>query len=226
MNEQSQMENSQTQTPKRPLALIILDGWGYSDSTAGNAIALAHTPNYDEISLKYPKTLLAAAGLRVGLPTDTAGSSEVGHLNLGAGRIIQTDVAKISTAIKTGAFFQNKVLKRAFEKAKAENSAVHLVGLLSDGGVHSSPETLFALLRYAKYEGIEKVFLHCILDGRDVAARQPARRSHRLRRQCVGLWPIAHSRALPRQLCNLIHGTARFQRAGIASSRHERPGHP
>jgi len=171
MNEESQTENSQSQTPKRPLALIILDGWGYSESTAGNAIALAHTPNYDEIARKYPKTLLAASGLRVGLPTDTAGSSEVGHLNLGAGRIIQTDVAKISTAIKTGIFFQNKVLKRAFEKAKAENSAVHLVGLLSDGGVHSSPETLFALLRYAKYEGLENVYLHCILDGRDVAPR-------------------------------------------------------
>jgi 2,3-bisphosphoglycerate-independent phosphoglycerate mutase len=171
MNEQSQMENSQTQSSKRPLALIILDGWGHSESKAGNAIALANTPNYDAISKKYPKTLLAASGLRVGLPTDTAGSSEVGHLNLGAGRIIQTDVAKISTAIKTGIFFQNKVLKRAFEKAKAENAAVHLVGLLSDGGVHSSPETLFALLRYAKYEGLEKVFLHCILDGRDVAPR-------------------------------------------------------
>ncbi len=155
----------------RPLALIILDGWGHSESRAGNAIALAHTPNYDEISQKYPKTLLAAAGMRVGLPSDTAGSSEVGHLNLGAGRIIQTDVAKISNAIKTGGFFQNKVLKRAFERAKTADSAVHLIGLLSDGGIQSSPETLFAILRYAKYEGIENVFLHCILDGRDVAPR-------------------------------------------------------
>ena len=171
MNEQPQMEDSQPQPLKRPLALIILDGWGYSESKAGNAIALAHTPNYDELSQKYPKTLLAASGLRVGLPTDTAGSSEVGHLNLGAGRIIQTDVAKISNAIKSGSFFQNKVLKRALEKAKKEDSAVHLIGLLSDGGVDSSPETLFALLRYAKYESIEKVFLHCILDGRDVAPR-------------------------------------------------------
>ncbi len=156
---------------QRPLALIILDGWGHSESRAGNAIALAHTPHYDEISQKYPKTLLAAAGSRVGLPNDAAGSSEVGHLNIGAGRIIQTDVAKVSNAVRTGKFFENKVLKRAFEAAKAKNSAVHLIGLLSDGGIHSSPENLFALLRYAKYEGLEKVFLHCILDGRDVAPR-------------------------------------------------------
>ncbi|MDQ2747325.1 MAG: 2,3-bisphosphoglycerate-independent phosphoglycerate mutase, partial [Acidobacteriota bacterium] len=156
---------------KRPLALIILDGWGHSENTAGNAVALAHTPNYDEISRKYPKTLLAAAGSRVGLPSGAAGSAEVGHLNLGAGRIIETDVARILNSIKTGDFFENKVLKRAFEWAKAENSAVHLIGLLSDGNINSSPESLFALLRYAKYEGIEKVFLHCILDGRDVAPR-------------------------------------------------------
>lgn len=171
MNQHTPTENETSPNAKRPLALIILDGWGHSEQKEGNAIALAHTPYYDEISEKYPKTLLASAGLRVGLPRETAGSSEVGHLNIGAGRIIQTDVAKISNAVKTGRFFQNKVLKRAFEKAKAENSAVHLIGLMSDGGVHSSPETLFALLRYAKYEGIREVFLHCILDGRDVAPR-------------------------------------------------------
>lgn len=158
-------------TEKRPLALIILDGWGYSGSKAGNAIALAHTPNYDGISQKYPKTMLAASGLRVGLPIDTAGSPEVGHLNIGAGRIIQTDVAKISNAVQTGKFFENKVLKRAFEFARSRDSVVHLVGLLSDGSVHASPENLFALLRYAKYEGLEDVYLHCILDGREVAPR-------------------------------------------------------
>jgi 2,3-bisphosphoglycerate-independent phosphoglycerate mutase len=156
---------------KRPLALIILDGWGYSPKKEGNAVALAHTPNYDEITQKYPKTLLAASGLRVGLTPDTAGSSEVGHLNIGAGRIVQTDVARISNAIKTGEFFENKVLKNAFAKAKASNSSVHLIGLLSDGGVHSSSETLFALLRLAKYEGIKDIFVHCILDGRDVQPR-------------------------------------------------------
>ena len=156
---------------KRPLALIILDGWGYSPKKEGNAVALAHTPNYDEILQKYPKTLLAASGLRVGLTPDTAGSSEVGHLNIGAGRIVQTDVARISNAVKTGKFFENEVLKDAFAKAKARRSSVHLVGLLSGGDVHSSSETLFALLRLAKYEEINDVFVHPILDGRDVQPR-------------------------------------------------------
>ncbi|MCY7348259.1 MAG: 2,3-bisphosphoglycerate-independent phosphoglycerate mutase [Pyrinomonadaceae bacterium] len=155
----------------RPLALIILDGWGYSPKREGNAIALAHTPNYDALSAKYPQTLLAASGLRVGLTPDTAGSSEVGHLNIGAGRIVQTDVARISNAIRTGKFFENKVLKEAFIKAKAYNASVHLIGLLSDGDVHSSSENLFALLRFAKYENIKNIFVHPILDGRDVQPR-------------------------------------------------------
>lgn len=156
---------------RRPLALVILDGWGYSPKQEGNAIALAHTPFYDEISQKYPKTLLAAAGLRVGLTPDTPGNSEVGHLNIGSGRIVQTDVAKISNSVKSGAFFENKVLKNAFFYAKTNNSAVHLIGLLSDGEVHSSPENLFALLRMAKREGLSDVFIHGILDGRDVMPR-------------------------------------------------------
>ena len=156
---------------KRPLALIILDGWGHSPKKEGNAIALAHTPFYDEISRNYPQTLLAASGLRVGLTPDAAGNSEVGHLNIGAGRIVQTDVANISNALKTGEFFENEVLKDAFAKAKASDSAVHLVGLMSDGDVHSSPANLFALVKMAKNEAIKDVFIHCILDGRDVATR-------------------------------------------------------
>lgn len=164
------INNFMTQN-KRPLALIILDGWGYSPKREGNAIALAHTPNYDEIAQKYPSTLLEASGLRVGLTPDTAGSSEVGHLNIGAGRIVQTDVARISNAVRTGKFFENKVLKEAFGKAKQANSAVHLIGLLSDGDVNSSLETLYALLRLAKYEEVTNVFIHPILDGRDVHPR-------------------------------------------------------
>jgi len=132
---------------------------------------LAHTPFYNEICAKYPKTTLAAAGLRVGLTADALGNSEVGHLNMGAGRIVQTDVAAISNAIKSGSFFENKILKNAFGKAKANNSAVHLVGLLSDGDVNSSPASVFALLKMAKNEGLKDVFVHAILDGRDVAAR-------------------------------------------------------
>ena len=108
MNKQSQTANPKSQTRSRPLALIILDGWGYSPKREGNAVALAHTPNYDEILRKYPKTLLAASGLRVGLTPDTAGSSEVGHLNIGAGRIVQTDLARISNAIKPASFLRTK----------------------------------------------------------------------------------------------------------------------
>lgn len=156
---------------KRPLALIIIDGWGYSPKREGNAIALANTPVYDAICAKYPQTLLAASGLRVGLTPDMPGNSEVGHLNIGAGRIVQTDVARISNAVKTRKFFENKVLKEAFAKAKANNSAVHLIGLLSDGDIHSSPENLFSLLRMAKNEGLQNVFVHPILDGRDVPPR-------------------------------------------------------
>ena len=156
---------------RRPLALVILDGWGHSTKREGNAIALARTPFYDDISAKYPKTTLAASGVRVGLPPDAAGSSEVGHLNIGAGRIVQTDVANISNAIKSGKFFENEILKNAFTKTRAHNSAVHLIGLLSDGDVHASPQNLFALLRMAKNAGLKDVFVHAILDGRDVEPR-------------------------------------------------------
>ncbi|CAN5584599.1 2,3-bisphosphoglycerate-independent phosphoglycerate mutase [soil metagenome] len=164
---ESNMNNGQ----RRPLALIILDGWGYSPRAEGNAVALAHTPFYDEISKKYPKTTLFAAGSRVGLTPDSPGSSEVGHLNLGAGRIVQTDVAKISNAVRTGAFLENPVLKNVFGRARTAKSSVHLIGLLSDGDVHSSPENLFALLRMAKREGLQNIFVHAILDGRDVMQR-------------------------------------------------------
>ncbi len=169
--EQSQIANRKSQIKKRPLALVIIDGWGHSPQKQGNAIALAHTPNYDEIWANYPHTTLAAAGLRVGLTPDAVGSSEVGHLNIGAGRIVQTDVSRISDAIKSGKFFENQVLKNAFAKAKLNNSSVHLIGLVSDGDIHASPENLFALLRMAKNEGAKDVFVHAILDGLDVRQR-------------------------------------------------------
>lgn len=153
---------------KRPLALVILDGWGYSPHKEGNAIALAHTPYYDEICGKYPMTLLHAAGTRVGLMPDAPGGSEVGHLNIGAGRIVQTDISRILNAIRDGSFFENTTLKGAFAKARNKQSAVHFIGLMSDGGIHSSSEVLFALLRMAKLERAPEVFVHGILDGRDV----------------------------------------------------------
>src|SRR5437588_580098 len=155
----------------RPLALLILDGWGHSRQTDGNAIALAHTPYYDEICRKYPMTTLEAAGPGVGQPAGETGNAEVGHLNIGTGRIAQTGFSKIKNAINTGAFIDNAVLNRAFSKALEKDSAVHVVGLLSDGGVHSSTENLYAILRLAKRRGISKIFIHCILDGLDVPPR-------------------------------------------------------
>ena len=160
-----------TTANRRPLALIILDGWGVSDKSDGNAVALANTPYYDEICARYPWTKLAAAGESVGLAEDAPGSAEAGHLNIGAGRIVQTDIARIARAIRTGEFARNRVLQPAMERAAAAGKPVHLIGLLSDGGVHSSPETLFALLRMAKAEGVKEVFVHGILDGRDVPPR-------------------------------------------------------
>ncbi|HQU86192.1 MAG TPA: 2,3-bisphosphoglycerate-independent phosphoglycerate mutase [Pyrinomonadaceae bacterium] len=165
------IETSMNNGNKRPLALIIVDGWGFSPKREGNAIALAHTPYYDEICSKYPKTNISAAGMRVGLAPESVGSSEVGHLNIGAGRIVQTDISRIAAAVATGSFFDNDVLDNAFEIAKNNNSTVHLIGLMSDGEIHSMPESLFALLRMAKAKGLQDVFLHGILDGRDVAPR-------------------------------------------------------
>ncbi|MBP7473617.1 MAG: 2,3-bisphosphoglycerate-independent phosphoglycerate mutase [Pyrinomonadaceae bacterium] len=155
----------------RPVALVILDGWGYAPRTEGNAIAMAHTPYYDEICRRYPMTTLAAAGEAVGQNPDDPGSVEVGHLNIGTGRVAQTEVSRIKNAVLSGEFLDNAVLKRAFAKAKENGGAVHLIGLMSDGGVHSSSENLFALVRMAKKHGLERVFIHCILDGVDVPPR-------------------------------------------------------
>jgi 2,3-bisphosphoglycerate-independent phosphoglycerate mutase len=150
-----------------PLALIIIDGWGYSPTREGNAIALATTPYYDEICSKYPQTLLEAHGSRVGLPAGVMGNSEVGHLNLGSGRVIRMDVSLVDHEINTGEFFKNNVLIKAMEGAKNRGQALHLMGLLSDGQVHSSQTHLNALLQMAKNHGLQHVFVHCFLDGRD-----------------------------------------------------------
>lgn len=156
---------------RRPVALVILDGWGYAPRTEGNAIAIAHTPYYDQICSNYPMTTLTASGEKVGQTGDQPGNAEVGHLNIGTGRAAQTEVARIQKAIRSGEFMENPVLNRAYTKAKENGSAVHLIGLLSDGGVHSSTENLFACVRLAKKHGIKDVFIHCILDGVDVPER-------------------------------------------------------
>jgi 2,3-bisphosphoglycerate-independent phosphoglycerate mutase len=162
-----------SQNPKmnRPVALVILDGWGYAPRTESNAIAIAHTPYYDEICRDFPMTTLSAAGASVGQADEQPGSPEVGHLNMGTGRAAQTEIERIKNAVASGEFMENAVLNRAFEKARTNGSAVHLIGLLSDGGVHSSTDNLFACLRLAKHHGLNEVFIHCILDGLDVAER-------------------------------------------------------
>ena len=152
---------------KGPIALIIIDGWGYSASREGNAIALAATPYYDELCQNYPYTLLEASGERVGLPAGVMGNSEVGHLNIGAGRVIRMDVSRVDYEIATGGFFNNEALVAAMEGAKLKGKALHLMGLLSDGQVHSSQQHLYALLAMARQRGLERVYVHCFLDGRD-----------------------------------------------------------
>ena len=152
---------------KGPIALIVIDGWGYSVAREGNAIMLAETPFYDELSEKYPSTLLEAHGSRVGLPAGVMGNSEVGHLNIGSGRVIRMDVSLVDHEIETGAFFRNKALTHAMEAARTNDKALHLMGLVSDGQVHSSLTHLYALLRMAKEHALERVYIHCFLDGRD-----------------------------------------------------------
>ncbi len=151
--------------------LMILDGFGHNADSAGNAIAAASTPNIDMLTAKYPHTLLGASGLSVGLPDGQMGNSEVGHLNIGAGRVVYQELTRITKEINDGTFNDNDVLNAAMAHVKERGSALHVMGLLSDGGVHSHIEHLFAIIDMAKAKGIEKVYVHCFLDGRDVPPR-------------------------------------------------------
>lgn len=153
---------------KKPLALIIMDGFGINKDTYGNAIAAAKKPNLDKYFAEYPNTTIGASGLDVGLPDGQMGNSEVGHTNIGAGRIVYQMLVKISKSIKDGDFFNNPALVSAMENCKAKGSALHLMGLLSPGGVHSHSEHLYGLLEMAKKNGLDKVYVHAFLDGRDV----------------------------------------------------------
>ena len=152
---------------KIPVVLMILDGYGLNERTEGNAIALAKTPVMDELMADYPFVKGYASGLAVGLPDGQMGNSEVGHLNMGAGRIVYQDLTRITKEIEDGDFFENAELKRAMENAKENNTALHMYGLLSDGGVHSHITHVYALLEMAKRYGLTKVYVHCFLDGRD-----------------------------------------------------------
>lgn len=152
---------------KKPTVLMILDGYGLNEKTAGNAVAEASTPVMDKLMAECPFVKGNASGLSVGLPDGQMGNSEVGHLNMGAGRIVYQDLTKITKSIQDGDFFENKALLAACKNAKDNDSALHMFGLVSDGGVHSHNEHIYGLLELAKKQGIEKVFVHCFLDGRD-----------------------------------------------------------
>ena len=152
---------------KKPVALIIMDGFGYNPSDYGNAVKAAKKPNIDKY-MQGPNTLIGASGLNVGLPDGQMGNSEVGHTNIGAGRIVYQMLVKISKSIKDGDFFQNKALMGAIDNCKKNGSSLHLMGLLSPGGVHSHIEHLYGLLEMAKKNGIKNVYVHAFLDGRDV----------------------------------------------------------
>ncbi|GAB6172921.1 2,3-bisphosphoglycerate-independent phosphoglycerate mutase [Paradesulfitobacterium aromaticivorans] len=171
----------------KPLMLMILDGWGHSDTYEGNAIAHAVLPNFQRVEREYPHAYLKASGEAVGLPTGQMGNSEVGHLNMGAGRIVYQELTRIFKAIETGQLKANEVLIEAMAKAKNGGKALHFLGLVSDGGVHSHLEHLFALLEMAKDQGLSKVFVHALLDGRDVLPQSAKDYLARLEEKLKGL---------------------------------------
>ncbi|ANU11580.1 phosphoglycerate mutase (2,3-diphosphoglycerate-independent) [Planococcus antarcticus DSM 14505] len=156
---------------EHPAALIILDGFGCREETFGNAVAQAKKPNFDRLWKTYPHELLTASGEAVGLPVGQMGNSEVGHLNIGAGRIVYQNLTRINKAIREGDFYENPVFLEAIANAKSRGKALHILGLLSDGGVHSHYAHLFALLKLAKQQGLTEVYVHGFLDGRDVGPR-------------------------------------------------------
>ena len=167
--------------------LIIMDGYGLAAPSPGNAIYVAETPNLDKLFAENPHTALQASGLDVGLPEGQMGNSEVGHTNMGAGRVVFQILPKMTQEIKNGKFFQNPVYLKAIEDAKAGGHALHVMGLMSDGGVHSHLTHVFAMLDMAKQHGVEKVYVHCFLDGRDVPPTSGAGFVKQLKEKCDAL---------------------------------------
>ena len=151
----------------RQYLLMIMDGVGLNDEEKGNAFKLANTPNLDRLTIKYPNTYIKTSGMAVGLPEGQMGNSEVGHTNIGAGRIVYQELTRITKEIEDGNFYNNEQLKYAMENVKRNDSTLHLLGLVSDGGVHSHIKHLYALLEMAKRENVKNVYVHAILDGRD-----------------------------------------------------------
>ncbi len=160
------MDNTTTQ--KKPVVLLIMDGFGLAEASASNAIAQAHTPVLDALMAEYPSTYLQASGEDVGLPAGQIGNSEVGHTNIGAGRVVYQDLPRISRAVADGSFFENPAYAAAMDEAAHSGHPVHVLGLLSDGGVHSHIDHLFALVEMAKWRGVCQCYVHAFLDGRDV----------------------------------------------------------
>ena len=154
---------------KKPVVLCIMDGFGMRNVNEGNAIYSARTPNLTKLFNENPFTTIGASGLDVGLPDGQMGNSEVGHTNIGAGRVVYQMLVKITKDIEDGEFYNIKALNDAIDNCKKNNSALHLIGLLSDGGVHSHIDHLYGLLMMAKKNGLSKVYVHCLMDGRDVS---------------------------------------------------------
>ena len=175
-----------SQRPK-PTALIILDGWGHRTETENNAIANADTPTWDRLLKDYPNALIQTSGNAVGLPDGQMGNSEVGHMNLGAGRVVYQNYTRINKAISDGELYTNKALAAAMDEAVASNKAVHLLGLLSPGGVHSHEDHLIALLDMAREKGVNKVYVHAILDGRDTPPRSAEPSLQKITDHCVSV---------------------------------------
>jgi 2,3-bisphosphoglycerate-independent phosphoglycerate mutase len=178
---------------KKPVVLTILDGWGYRAESFANAIALARKPTYDRLLAEFPHSLLHASDHFVGLPDGQMGNSEVGHLNIGSGRVVHMDITRIDDLIRSGEFFRHPVIVQALKHAGEKGRALHLLGLVSDGGVHSQQEHLHALLLAAKQHGVERVFVHAFLDGRDTLPTSGVRYLERLQRRIdeIGVGKIA-----------------------------------
>ena len=172
---------------KTPTTLIIMDGFGLSGDLRGNAVRAAKTPRLDQLFAEFPNTALAASGLDVGLPDGQMGNSEVGHTNIGGGRVVFQDLPRITNAVADGSFFENPAYNHAMDVCLEKGTALHLMGLLSDGGVHSHIDHLFALLKMAKDKGLEKVYIHAFLDGRDVSPTSGADFAARTVEECARL---------------------------------------
>jgi 2,3-bisphosphoglycerate-independent phosphoglycerate mutase len=170
-----------------PVLLLILDGFGYSEETDHNAVAHAHKPNWDKLWHDYPHTLICTSELSVGLPKGQMGNSEVGHLNIGAGRVVYQELTRVDAAIQDGSFYSKPAFMQAIEHAKQHNTALHIMGLLSPGGVHSHEDHIHAMLELAARAGLRKIFIHAFLDGRDTPPRSAAHSLQRLQEKIAAL---------------------------------------